>query len=122
MELSTLVSLFTLVACAVLLWYVQQPGKTQWVSLYEATVTVILFVMYGGLLATLFARIVYLEARERSGILVAKVPQLRPLFEKLAAAERWLHFNLTTRELHNQGEMWGFLRAVPIEPNEAECE
>jgi len=113
-ELCSLLCLFTLVALAVLLWYVQQPGKVAPAALilYELFVSSVIFAAYGGLLVALFARIVHLEIRERSKLLVKKFPGLRSLFEWFVAAEVWLHFNITKEELKGQGDTWGFMRKV----------
>ena len=113
-ELCSLLCLFTLVAFAVLLWYVQQPGKTDHLLAYELIVSTIIFLAYGGLLVALFFRIIYLEIRERSKVLVEKIPGLLPLFQWFVKSEEWLHFNLTKQELQGQDEMWGFLRKVRI--------
>ena len=113
-ELCSLLCLFTLVAFAVLLWYVQQPGKTDYVVAYELFVSAVIFLAYGGLLIALFTRIIYLEIRERSKVLVEKIPGLLPLFQWFVEAEEWLHFNFTKKELQGQDEMWGFLRTVRI--------
>jgi len=113
-ELCSLLCLFTLVAFAVLLWYVQQPGKTDYVITYELFVSAVIFLAYGALLIALFARIIYLEIRERSKVLVEKIPGLLPLFQWFVEAEEWLHFNFTKKELQGQDDMWGFLRTVRI--------
>ena len=113
-ELCSLLCLFTLVAFAVLLWYVQQPGKSDHVLAYELMVSTIIFLAYGSLIVALFLRIIYLEIRERSKVLVEKIPGLLPLFQWFVKSEEWLHFNLTKQELQGQDEMWGFLRKVRI--------
>ena len=74
-ELCSLVCLFTLVGLALLLWYVQAPGRTKYVVLYESAVTFIIFSQYAVLFAVLLGRVVYLELREKSNNIIQKCPE-----------------------------------------------
>jgi hypothetical protein len=109
-ELCSLFCLFTLVALAVLLWYIQAPGKTQYVILYELAVTGIIFVMYGALMVVLIARVIYLEVRERSKSIVDKLAATRRIFDWFVSVEEWLYFNVTHATLEKQEDMWSYLR------------
>ena len=109
-ELCSLFCLFTLVALAVLLWYIQAPGKTQYVILYELAVTGIIFVMYGALMVVLIARVIYLEVRERSKSIVDKLAATRRIFDWFVSVEEWLYFNVTHETLEKQEDMWSYLR------------
>ena len=110
-ELCSLLCLFTLVALALLLWYVQVPGRTQYVVLYELSVTATLFFMYGSLLVVLVLRILFLELRNASKAIVRRFSWSRRLFEALVAAQRWISFNIHQGDHDNDSdERWTFLR------------
>ena len=110
-ELCSLLCLFTLVALALLLWYVQVPGRTQHVLLYELSVTVTLFFMYGALLVVLVLRILFLELRNASKAIVRRFSWSRRLFEAIVAAQRWISFNIHQGDHDNDSdERWTFLR------------
>ena len=108
-ELFSLLSLFTLVALAVLLWYVQAPGRSQHVVLYEYAVTLVIFLFYAGLGCALVGRVVYLEARTRSKSILASCPCLGGCFAWLVRAEEYMYFNSTKKTDLNQKGMWTFL-------------
>jgi len=118
-ELCSLFCLFTLVALAVLLWYIQSPGKTQYVILYELAVTGIIFVMYGALMVVLIARVIYLEVRERSKSIVDKLAATRRIFDWFVSVEEWLYFNVTHATLEKQEDMWSYLREEELDDGDA---
>ena len=125
-ELCSLVCLFTLVGLALLLWYVQAPGRTKYVVLYESAVTFIIFSQYAVLFAVLLGRVVYLELREKSNNIIQKSNNIiqnniiQGMFERLVEAESWLYFQTTKAPLVGQRQMWSFLREADDDETEAD--
>jgi len=117
-ELCTLISLFTMVALSILLWYVQQRSDS--VELYELAATVILFVEYAAIGTALVVRIVYLELRERSGTVVRYAAFTRPFFDQLVRFEDWVRWNVRGGgewDSSTEGEAnaaWAFHRPLEV--------
>ena len=112
-ELMSLFSLFSLVVLSVLLWYVQQPGKTNHLEVYETCVTIALFFQFALITTLLVLRYIYCMVREASAAIITKAgPRARHVLERAAYFERWAHWQLFKRR-HDvpQSELWSFIAA-----------
>jgi hypothetical protein len=111
-ELMSLFALFSLVVLSILLWYVQQPGKTKYLEVYETAVTLVLFAQYGVIMTLLVLRYVQCMIREGSAALIKAYPRARPILERVAYFERWAHWQVfKRRHAVAQSELWTYIAA-----------
>ena len=111
-ELMSLFSLFSLVVLSVLLWYVQQPGKTDHLDVYETCVTAVLFFQFGLVTTLLVLRYIHCMVREASAAIIKAYPRARRFLERAAYFERWAHWQLfKRRHAVPQSELWSFIAA-----------
>ena len=111
-ELMSLFCLFSLVVLSILLWYVQQPGKTKYLVVYETAATLVLFFEYGLVTTLLLGRYIYCLLRESSAAVITAFPFTRGFFVRAAGFERWAHSQLSKQRLAvPQSELWTFISA-----------
>lgn len=111
-ELMSLFCLFSLVVLSILLWYVQQPGKTKYLVVYETAATLVLFFEYGLVIALLLGRYIYCMLRESSAAVTKAFPYTRGFFVRAARFELWAHSQFhKQRPGVAQSELWTFISA-----------
>jgi hypothetical protein len=101
LEVVSLASLLTTQLCGVLLWYKQQPGRTDGAELYQNGSVLLLFAVNGVVIAGFVLVCLWYLLKQKSKLIVQWMPFMLPLFDAVVDAEerlRWPNGSTLTRE------------------------
>ena len=101
LELASLASLLTTQLCGVLMWYKQQPGKTDNAELYQKGSVFLLFATNGCVIAAFVGVIAWYYFKQKSKLIVQWMPCTLPCFDAVVEAEeqlRWPNGSSLARE------------------------
>jgi uncharacterized membrane protein YgcG len=92
LELASLASLLTTQLCGVLMWYKQQPGKTDGAELYRRGSVILLFATNLCVIAAFLFVILWYLLKQKSKMIVQWMPFTLPCFNAIAEAEEYLRW------------------------------
>ena len=116
LEIASLASLLATQLGGVLMWYKQQPGRSDGIEYYRAGATVVLFGVNGAVVAGFVVVAAWFWFKQKSKMIVQWCPCTLPLFTAIVRVEetaRWPNGTaLSTAEIHLIRDEWSYFGSM----------